>query len=155
MAKLAVSSAVYRGLTDDAVGRFPVQSFDIATGRRLLCGTHLPIFELGVLEFVLSAGSCRGVLDMIHTLLMQNVALAFTIRNIPSTIIGQNIHRFSHYVCLVCCARHWRPERCMKKLPNCIRQRIFSRELEPGSWIDELQIAKAYRHQPNALARGS
>jgi len=36
------------------------------------------------------------------------------------------------------------PRALYEEVAELIRQRIFSRELEPGSWIDELQIAKAY-----------
>jgi DNA-binding GntR family transcriptional regulator len=36
------------------------------------------------------------------------------------------------------------PRALYEEVADLIRQRIFSRELEPGSWIDELQIAKAY-----------
>jgi DNA-binding GntR family transcriptional regulator len=36
------------------------------------------------------------------------------------------------------------PRALYEEVAEIIRQRIFSRELEPGSWIDELQIAKAY-----------
>lgn len=31
-----------------------------------------------------------------------------------------------------------------EEVAELLRQRIFSRELEPGSWIDELKIAEAY-----------
>ena len=36
------------------------------------------------------------------------------------------------------------PRALYEEVAELIRQRIFSRELEPGSWIDERQIAKAY-----------
>jgi DNA-binding GntR family transcriptional regulator len=36
------------------------------------------------------------------------------------------------------------PRALYEEVAELIRQRIFSGELEPGSWIDELQIAKAY-----------
>ena len=36
------------------------------------------------------------------------------------------------------------PRALYEEVAELIRQRIYSRELEPGSWIDELQIAKAY-----------
>ena len=36
------------------------------------------------------------------------------------------------------------PRALYEEVAELIRQRIFSRELEPGSWIDELQISKAY-----------
>jgi DNA-binding transcriptional regulator YhcF (GntR family) len=38
---------------------------------------------------------------------------------------------------------HPPPAPCTKKWPS-LRQRIFRRELEPGSWIDELKIAEEY-----------
>ena len=36
------------------------------------------------------------------------------------------------------------PRALYEEVAELLRQRIFARELEPGSWIDELQIAKAY-----------
>jgi DNA-binding GntR family transcriptional regulator len=36
------------------------------------------------------------------------------------------------------------PSPLYEKVAELLRQRIFSRELEPGSWIDELKIAEAY-----------
>ena len=41
-------------------------------------------------------------------------------------------------------AKSLAPRALYEEVAELIRQRIFSRELEPGSWIDELQIAKAY-----------
>ena len=41
-------------------------------------------------------------------------------------------------------AKSLAPRALYEEVVELIRQRIFSRELEPGSWIDELQIAKAY-----------
>lgn len=36
------------------------------------------------------------------------------------------------------------PRALYEEVAELLRQRIFRRELEPGSWIDELKIAKAY-----------
>ena len=36
------------------------------------------------------------------------------------------------------------PRALYQEVAELLRQRIFSRELEPGSWIDELKIADAY-----------
>ena len=36
------------------------------------------------------------------------------------------------------------PRALYEDVAELLRQRIFSRELEPGSWIDELKIAEAY-----------
>src|ERR1035437_4396090 len=36
------------------------------------------------------------------------------------------------------------PRALYEEVAELLRQRIFSRELEPGSWIDELKIAQAY-----------
>ncbi len=36
------------------------------------------------------------------------------------------------------------PRAIYEEVAERLRQRIFSRELEPGSWIDELKIAEAY-----------
>jgi DNA-binding GntR family transcriptional regulator len=36
------------------------------------------------------------------------------------------------------------PRALYEEVAELLRQRIFSRELEPGSWIDELKIADAY-----------
>jgi DNA-binding GntR family transcriptional regulator len=36
------------------------------------------------------------------------------------------------------------PHAIYEEVAERLRQRIFSRELEPGSWIDELKIAEAY-----------
>ncbi|MDR3369437.1 GntR family transcriptional regulator [Rhodoferax sp.] len=36
------------------------------------------------------------------------------------------------------------PRALYEEVAELLRQRIFSRELEPGSWIDELKIAEAY-----------
>lgn len=36
------------------------------------------------------------------------------------------------------------PRAIYEEVAECLRQRIFSRELEPGSWIDELKIAQNY-----------
>lgn len=36
------------------------------------------------------------------------------------------------------------PRALYEEVAELIRQRIFSRELEPGSWIDELKIAEEY-----------
>ena len=36
------------------------------------------------------------------------------------------------------------PRALYQDVAELLRQRIFSRELEPGSWIDELKIAQAY-----------
>jgi DNA-binding GntR family transcriptional regulator len=41
-------------------------------------------------------------------------------------------------------AKSLAPRALYEEVAELIRQRIFSRELVPGSWIDELQIAKAY-----------
>ena len=40
-------------------------------------------------------------------------------------------------------AKSLAPRALYEEVAELIRQRIFNRELEPGSWIDELQIAKA------------
>jgi len=34
------------------------------------------------------------------------------------------------------------PRALYEEVAELLRQRIFSRELEPGSWIDELKIAE-------------
>jgi DNA-binding GntR family transcriptional regulator len=36
------------------------------------------------------------------------------------------------------------PRALYEEVAELLRQRIFSRELEPGSWIDELKLAEAY-----------
>ena len=36
------------------------------------------------------------------------------------------------------------PRALYEEVAELLRQRIFTRELEPGSWIDELKIAEAY-----------
>ena len=36
------------------------------------------------------------------------------------------------------------PRALYEEVAELLRQRIFQRELEPGSWIDELKIAEAY-----------
>jgi DNA-binding GntR family transcriptional regulator len=36
------------------------------------------------------------------------------------------------------------PPALYEEVAELLRQRIFSRELEPGSWIDELKLAEAY-----------
>jgi DNA-binding GntR family transcriptional regulator len=36
------------------------------------------------------------------------------------------------------------PRALYEEVAELLRQRIFSRELEPGSWIDEVKIAEAY-----------
>ncbi len=36
------------------------------------------------------------------------------------------------------------PRALYEEVAEVLRQRIFSRELEPGSWIDELKIAESY-----------
>jgi DNA-binding GntR family transcriptional regulator len=36
------------------------------------------------------------------------------------------------------------PRALYEEVAELLRQRIFSRELQPGSWIDELKIAEAY-----------
>ena len=36
------------------------------------------------------------------------------------------------------------PRAIYEEVAERLRQRIFSRELEPGSWIDELKIAQDY-----------
>ena len=36
------------------------------------------------------------------------------------------------------------PRALYEEVAELLRQRIFNRELEPGSWIDELKIAEAY-----------
>lgn len=36
------------------------------------------------------------------------------------------------------------PRALYEEVAELLRQRIFARELEPGSWIDELKIAEAY-----------
>jgi DNA-binding GntR family transcriptional regulator len=36
------------------------------------------------------------------------------------------------------------PHALYEEVAELLRQRIFTRELEPGSWIDELKIAEAY-----------
>jgi DNA-binding GntR family transcriptional regulator len=36
------------------------------------------------------------------------------------------------------------PRALYEEVAELLRQRIFSRELEPGSWIDELKIAEEY-----------
>jgi len=36
------------------------------------------------------------------------------------------------------------PRALYEEVAEMLRQRIFNRELEPGSWIDELKIAEAY-----------
>ena len=36
------------------------------------------------------------------------------------------------------------PHALYEEVAELVRQRIFSRELAPGSWIDELKIAQAY-----------
>jgi len=41
-------------------------------------------------------------------------------------------------------ARSLAPRALYEEVAELLRQRIFSRELEPGSWIDELKIADAY-----------
>ena len=41
-------------------------------------------------------------------------------------------------------ARSLSPRALYEEVAELLRQRIFSRELEPGSWIDELKIAEAY-----------
>ena len=41
-------------------------------------------------------------------------------------------------------ARSLAPRALYEEVAELLRQRIFSRELEPGSWIDELKIAEAY-----------
>ena len=41
-------------------------------------------------------------------------------------------------------ARSLSPLALYEEVAELLRQRIFKRELEPGSWIDELKIAEAY-----------
>ena len=41
-------------------------------------------------------------------------------------------------------ARSLAPRALYEEVAELLRQRIFSRELEPGSWIDELKISEAY-----------
>ncbi len=41
-------------------------------------------------------------------------------------------------------ARSLSPRALYEEVAELLRQRIFQRELEPGSWIDELKIAEAY-----------
>ena len=36
------------------------------------------------------------------------------------------------------------PRALYEEVAELLRQRIFNRELEPGSWIDELKIAQDY-----------
>src|SRR5690606_16271654 len=36
------------------------------------------------------------------------------------------------------------PRALYEEVAELLRQRIFNRELEPGSWIDELKLAEAY-----------
>ena len=36
------------------------------------------------------------------------------------------------------------PQALYQEVAESLRQRIFSRELEPGSWIDELKLSEAY-----------
>ena len=36
------------------------------------------------------------------------------------------------------------PRALYQEVAEQLRQRIFNRELEPGSWIDELKLAKDY-----------
>ena len=36
------------------------------------------------------------------------------------------------------------PRALYEEVAELLRQRIFARELPPGSWIDELKIAEAY-----------
>ncbi|MBU6503561.1 MAG: GntR family transcriptional regulator, partial [Burkholderiales bacterium] len=36
------------------------------------------------------------------------------------------------------------PRALYEEVAELLRQRIFSRELEPGSWIDELRLAEQY-----------
>ena len=36
------------------------------------------------------------------------------------------------------------PRALYEEVAELLRQRIFTRELAPGSWIDELKIAEAY-----------
>ena len=36
------------------------------------------------------------------------------------------------------------PRALYEEVAELLRQRIFQRELEPGSWIDELKIAEEY-----------
>ena len=36
------------------------------------------------------------------------------------------------------------PRALYEEVAELLRQRIFARELEPGSWIDEVKIAEAY-----------
>ena len=38
------------------------------------------------------------------------------------------------------------PRALYEEVAELLRQRIFARELEPGSWIDEVKIAEAYGH---------
>jgi DNA-binding FadR family transcriptional regulator len=52
----------------------------------------------------------------------------------------------------VCHVRPLPPAPCTKKWPS-LRQRIFRRELEPGSWIDELKIAEEYGISRTPCAR--
>ena len=47
------------------------------------------------------------------------------------------------------------PRALYEEVAELLRQRIFNRELEPGSWIDELKIAAGLRHQPHAHARSA
>jgi len=41
-------------------------------------------------------------------------------------------------------ARSLAPRALYEEVAELLRQRIFKRELEPGSWIDELKLAQAY-----------
>jgi hypothetical protein len=47
------------------------------------------------------------------------------------------------------------PRALYEEVAELLRQRIFNRELEPGSWIDELKIAEELRHQPHPAARSA
>jgi DNA-binding GntR family transcriptional regulator len=45
------------------------------------------------------------------------------------------------------------PRALYEEVAELLRQRIFSRELEPGNWIDEMKIAEEYGISRTRCAR--
>ena len=43
------------------------------------------------------------------------------------------------------------PRALYQDVAERLRQQIFSRQLEPGSWIDELKLCGEYGHQPHTV----
>jgi len=64
-------------------------------------------------------------------------------QNIPTDLQSRQSHTVSP-IALPMSALSLAPRALYEEVAELLRQRIFRRELEPGSWIDELKLAEEY-----------